>query len=105
MSRQTRLSPGGFAPRKKITASAARPVIETASWVRRCSKGEVSLAQAAAALGVTYAQMKELCKPQADDPLLQMAGVLETELSDIAEKHDDYLGRQLKQELTPDENG
>ena len=86
-------------------ASAAQPVIEAASWVRRCGKGEVSLEEAAAALGVTYTKMKELCKPGADDPLLQMAGVLETEFSDVAEKHDDYIGRQLRQELTRAENG
>jgi hypothetical protein len=35
-----------------------------------------------------------------DDPLLQFAGVLDSDLEDIAEHHDVYLGRSLAEEVT-----
>jgi len=31
-----------------------------------------------------------------DDPLLQLAGVFESEFSDISERHDDYIGKAIR---------
>ena len=31
----------------------------------------------------------------ADDPLLQLAGTLECDVKDVAERHDDYIGMSL----------
>ena len=42
--------------------------------------------------------------PVEDDPLLQLAGVLDSDLRDIAEHHDVYLGRSLAEEVTPSGN-
>ena len=37
----------------------------------------------------------------ADDPLLQLAGALDSDLGDIAERHDDYIGQRLSKGLKP----
>ena len=34
-----------------------------------------------------------------EDPLLQLAGAFECELTDVSERHDAYLSRSLEQEL------
>lgn len=34
-----------------------------------------------------------------DDPLIQLFGTLESDLTDIAEQHDDYIGRALAHKL------
>jgi len=34
-------------------------------------------------------------KEDIDDPLLQLAGTLECDVSDIAERHDDYIGTAI----------
>lgn len=31
-----------------------------------------------------------------DDPLLQLAGIFESDIRDISERHDDYIGQELK---------
>ncbi|MGO4884228.1 MAG: hypothetical protein ACLP59_25920 [Bryobacteraceae bacterium] len=35
-----------------------------------------------------------------EDPLLGLAGVVASEISDVAEKHDLYIGRALAEKLT-----
>ena len=37
-----------------------------------------------------------------EDPLLQLAGVLHSELTDLAERHDDYIGPALAEDLKRD---
>ena len=37
----------------------------------------------------------------ADDPLLQLAGSFESDVRDVSERHDHYLGQGLIQELSP----
>lgn len=39
--------------------------------------------------------MEDFVKQQADDPLLQLAGILESELTDISARHDEYIGQSL----------
>jgi len=34
-----------------------------------------------------------------DDPLIQLFGTLESDITDIAEQHDDYIGRELVHKL------
>ncbi|MBC8235470.1 hypothetical protein H8E77_38475 [bacterium] len=34
-----------------------------------------------------------------DDPLLQLAGTLECDIKDIAERHNDYIGMSLMKEM------
>jgi hypothetical protein len=34
-------------------------------------------------------------RPDDEDPLLRLAGIFESPHRDIAEKHDDYIGRQI----------
>ena len=52
----------------------------------------MSLQEAAKTFGIPFEKVKELCRP--DDPLLELAGVLESEIKDVSAKHDDYLGQQ-----------
>ena len=40
-----------------------------------------------------------------DDPLLQLAGAFESNLTDISARHDDYLGQSLLEELHGSDNG
>lgn len=39
--------------------------------------------------------LEGLVKRFADDPLLQLAGAFESELTDIGERHDEYIGQSL----------
>lgn len=39
--------------------------------------------------------------PAEEDPLLQLAGCIETDITDIAERHHDYIGQALLDELRP----
>jgi len=41
----------------------------------------------------------------ADDPLLRLAGVFESDVTDISERHDDYIGQGLMQELSGRNDG
>jgi hypothetical protein len=40
-----------------------------------------------------------------DDPLLQLAGIFESEVQDVAEKHDEYIGQGLVRKLRGSNNG
>lgn len=56
--------------------------------------------------GTTPEQVAEEClsrsaMPAEEDPLLLLAGVLDSELGDIAELHNLYIGRALAEEVTP----
>ncbi len=44
-------------------------------------------------------------KPLTDDPLLQLAGVFDSEVTDISEKHDEYIGQGLMHKLRGSNNG
>src|SRR5574341_399935 len=91
----------GAGERRTPMGSFAKPETESAAIARRCRKGDLSLEEGARILGIPYNRMKDMCKPATDDPLLQLAGVLESDLNDVAERHDDYLGQQLLEELNP----
>ncbi|MDQ3814805.1 MAG: hypothetical protein M3347_12755 [Armatimonadota bacterium] len=39
----------------------------------------------------------------AGDPLMQLAGTLQPAVSDLAERHDEYIGQHLMAELRDDE--
>jgi hypothetical protein len=39
-----------------------------------------------------------------DDPLLQLAGAFESKLTDVSDRHDEYLGQRLLEELRRSEN-
>ena len=39
-----------------------------------------------------------------DDPLLQLAGAFESEITDLSEKHDEYIGRGLMRKLHGNNN-
>jgi hypothetical protein len=41
-------------------------------------------------------QHKHHQKSTEDDPLLQLAGVFESDIADIGERHDEYIGEALK---------
>ena len=45
-------------------------------------------------------RLAESVIPVEDDPLLRLAGVLDSDLKDIAEHHDVYLGHSLAEGLT-----
>jgi hypothetical protein len=38
------------------------------------------------------------------DPLLQLAGVLESDVADVAEQHDRYIGQRIDEHLKPSAN-
>jgi hypothetical protein len=38
----------------------------------------------------------------AEDPLLQLAGTIESDITDVADRHDYYIGEQLLKELRAD---
>lgn len=40
-------------------------------------------------------RLDEFMKHETDDPLLQLAGAFESELTDISERHDEYIGQSL----------
>ena len=40
-----------------------------------------------------------------DDPLLQLAGIFESNLTDVSDRHDDYIGQGLLEELRGSDNG
>jgi hypothetical protein len=44
-------------------------------------------------------------KPLTDDPLLQLAGIFESAVTDVSEKHDEYIGQELMRELHGSNNG
>jgi hypothetical protein len=41
---------------------------------------------------------------EADDPLLKWAGAIDSQPSDVAERHDDYLGQSVANDLRPGPN-
>jgi hypothetical protein len=41
----------------------------------------------------------------ADDPLLQLAGTFESALTDVSDRHDDYIGQGLREELRGSDHG
>jgi len=43
---------------------------------------------------IASAWIETAAKRLTDDPLLKLAGVFESELSDISERHDEYIGAQ-----------
>ena len=43
--------------------------------------------------------LKKTIQPLHEDPLLQLAGIFESDLTDIGEKHDEYIGQGLMREL------
>lgn len=44
-------------------------------------------------------------QPLTDDPLLQLAGVFESDVTDVSEKHDEYIGQGLMRGLRGNNNG
>lgn len=40
-----------------------------------------------------------------EDPLLQLSGVFSGNLTDVGERHDEYLGQNLMRELRGDQDG
>jgi hypothetical protein len=40
-----------------------------------------------------------------DDPLLQLLGCIESDLKDVAERHDEYIGRRLRDETPGESHG
>ena len=92
-------------PKRETVDAGTSPETEGAAVVRRCKRGEITLEEGAKLLGITDGHMKALCEPSADDPLLRLAGVIESELRDVSERHDDYIGQQLISELSPPDNG
>ena len=40
-----------------------------------------------------------------DDPLLQLAGTFESSLTDVSDRHDDYIGQGLQEELRRSNHG
>lgn len=44
-------------------------------------------------------------KGLADDPLLQLAGTFESILTDVSDRHDDYIGQGLREELRGSDHG
>jgi len=40
--------------------------------------------------------LKDVVKDELDDPLLQLAGAFASDVTDIAENHDFYLGQELR---------
>lgn len=40
-----------------------------------------------------------------DDPLLQLAGTFESSLTDVSDRHDDYIGQGLQEVLRRSNNG
>jgi hypothetical protein len=44
-------------------------------------------------------------KPLTGDPLLQLAGIFESGVTDVSEKHDEYIGQGLMRELHGSNNG
>ena len=48
--------------------------------------------------------MKQSQEAQVTDRLLALAGTLECEVTDIGERHDDYIGDVLLAELRDDNN-
>jgi hypothetical protein len=47
-----------------------------------------------------------LAKPAlTDDPLLQLAGFFESDVTDVGSRHDEYIGQGLMQELRRSDNG
>lgn len=63
-----------------------------------------ALRQSAAKSGHTPEQTAAEClskhlQPPAEDPLIALAGVLDSDLHDVAERHDYYLGQRLVDRL------
>jgi len=45
---------------------------------------------------IASAWIETAAKRLTDDPLLRLAGAFESEFTDIAERHDDYIGKALR---------
>jgi len=61
------------------------------------------LSETSAQSGQTPEQMilewvEERIQQTIQDPLLQLAGIIEAEVTDVAERHDDYIGQALKKD-------